>query len=524
MIPFEKKQLPLLFLLPCLSNYGAALGVGEHSVQSALGAPLLAEIPLTEFGGEQLIVGLAESAVHQRLGVASPERHSHLLFETILDEGPPRIRVSTRAPVSEPYVSFALSVKWPDGSLVRRYTLLLDPVGRASAASGTVIQRATGDRRFDSSIRTHRGDSLWRLARRLPRPENTNIAQAMNAVYRLNPHAFVGGDPARLKPDVPIQAPDAGQIESSPRRFQPVQTEPAHAVADSGTEAKAGTGSSADGNRAATAAIPANSKPPSPADGDLQDMLQGLKAGIAAAEAGKVRSKAHIAVLEQELSALVERYEALSKQTQALEQRVASRSDQPGSEQSVTALPAPARKALQFAGTMAGFAFAGYLVGLALAQGRRPKRPAGAKQSVLARIMGQKTKGSATYEQPYERPASATNESQAITPIPQPSGPEEEQSGVEDPGLVAAGYTAFGMYDEAESLLNEAILEQPERLDLKLQLLEFYSKISSDEQFETLAQSIEGDTDDPSVATRIELLRLQCSANDDEETARDTGT
>jgi len=62
-------------------------------------------------------------------------------------------------------------------------------------------------------IRASRGTSLWRLARQL-KPANSSINQTMAALYLANKHAFVGGNPNRLKQGALLQLPDTSRIKA----------------------------------------------------------------------------------------------------------------------------------------------------------------------------------------------------------------------------------------------------------------------------------------------------------------------
>lgn len=518
MIPFKKKQLPALLLLPYLSNGSYALSVGEHSLHSTLGTPLLLEIPLAELNdlsAAQLKVSLADPLDYQRLGVERKPFHTKLNFKTIVGSEKTYISVSSRETTTEPYVNFVMRVQWPEGSLIRRYTLLIDPAPAAKPTAARVVRKHDGtDTRFTSTVETRNGDSLWQLARRVQRPQGSNIAQVMNALYHINRHAFVGGSADKLIAGVPIKTPSAAQILAQARQFEAAvlqQSDPAPAPAQ---EAKATTGGRADSDSATTAVIPPGSSKPSISDPNMQDQLEGIKAGIGAAEAGKVRTKAHIAVLEHELNALVERYQVMSDKASALEQQ--------GERKSTTEVSLPAANAsgengnalLFFSGIMAGFAGAGYLLGQALATKKPRKNAAAGKRTWLAGLLGNTSQGSNTYEQPFKREITETavgNSSLTNTGISSDAGDDKDS---EDPGLVAAAYMAFGMQDDAENTLAEAILDYPQRTDLKMQLLELYCHAAMHEKFEGMAESILSGCDDTAVSTRVDLLRAQMPDGD----------
>jgi pilus assembly protein FimV len=531
MIPFRKKQLPALLLLPYLSNCGNALSLGEPSLQSALGAPLLAEIPLTELNklsDAQLSISLADPHDYQRLGVQRKQFHSKLDFKAVVGAGKAYIRVFSREATREPYVSFVLKVQWPDGSLIRHYTLLIDPSPALAQAPARLVQNQNGGNiRFTSTVQTRNGDSLWLLARRVQRPEGTNIAQVMNALYRINDHAFVAGQADKLLPGVPIKTPSAVQIAAEPRQFAAARSDRAAAITTTAAEIKPATGGSADSRKIVAAAAPGSTSKPSISDPHMQDQLEGIKAGIAAAEAGKVRNKAHIAVLEQELNALVERYEVLADKTRSLQAAESQKKVTASSRQNDNVSRQTGKSLLHFTAIMAGFAGAGYLLGQLLARPRKQQATKDNKRSMLARLMKQKPKGSNTYEKPFTNTAVDTVKGGTIKAGVR--GAYHNSDGAkdgkdEDASVIASAYMAFGLHEDAENALAESILEHPERLDLKMQLLELYCKASMHERFDGMAETIMSDTDDPAIMIRVELLRLQLPLEDASDDEADAAT
>ena len=242
MIPYKQKKLALLCAAPLIASQAFGLGVGNIEVSSQLGAPLAAEIPLNKLGQldeSQVRISLASRSDHERLGVESALFHQQLRFKPVVDRQSGRIRVTSELPVHEPFLNFVLSVEWPGGHLLREYILLLDPVPTLSAlpvpVNAAPASRAlpaatpTVSRRFESDTVIQPGDSLWRLARRMPRPAGTNLAQVMNALYSANPDAFVNGDPNRLKVLSPIKKPLAADIEQASRVFNARQASTATA-------------------------------------------------------------------------------------------------------------------------------------------------------------------------------------------------------------------------------------------------------------------------------------------------------
>ena len=67
----------------------------------------------------------------------------------------------------------------------------------------------------------------------------------MNALYQLNPQAFLRGDPARMRALVPLRAPSADEVAAAPRRLRapaPLADEAPAAIAHSARAAPAHPG------------------------------------------------------------------------------------------------------------------------------------------------------------------------------------------------------------------------------------------------------------------------------------------
>ncbi|WP_444998251.1 FimV/HubP family polar landmark protein [Aliikangiella sp. IMCC44359] len=87
-----------------------------------------------------------------------------------------------------------------------------------------------------------------------------------------------------------------------------------------------------------------------------------------------------------------------------------------------------------------------------------------------------------------------------------------------DPLGEADIYIAYGKYEQAESLLLEAIDDNPIRSDLKVKLMECYAENDDKEKFESLAQEVSQAVDAQEWSEQITSLREQAwSAEDGEE-------
>ena len=107
-----------------------ALSIGEISLQSRLGEPLRAVVPLGNIGTlseDQILVGRASEELHRNYGVDRAQYNSPLRFVLSVDaRGMASVMISTAQPLSEPFIDMVMEVRWPDGRAVKQFTLLLD--------------------------------------------------------------------------------------------------------------------------------------------------------------------------------------------------------------------------------------------------------------------------------------------------------------------------------------------------------------------------------------------------------------
>jgi pilus assembly protein FimV len=113
-----------------LPDTGYALGLGEIEVNSALNQKLNADIELLSAvpeDTETIIVKLASRKEFLRAGLDRPYLLNDLRFKSVLINGMPYIKVSSSGPIREPFLNFLVEIDWPNGHLLREYTVLLDP-------------------------------------------------------------------------------------------------------------------------------------------------------------------------------------------------------------------------------------------------------------------------------------------------------------------------------------------------------------------------------------------------------------
>lgn len=128
-----KKHTALGFAISMALSYPvalSALGLGEIRSNSQLNQPLRAQIDLLSTSAQeagQLQVRLASPDVFSRVGIDRPPILENLKFTPTMQNGKPVIMVSSDQALNEPFLNFLLEVSWPQGQLLKEYTVLLDP-------------------------------------------------------------------------------------------------------------------------------------------------------------------------------------------------------------------------------------------------------------------------------------------------------------------------------------------------------------------------------------------------------------
>jgi len=244
----------------------SALGLGEIKLNSTLNQPLDAEIKLLrlrELGEGEILVNVASREDFQRAGVDRVFFLNDLKFE-IIPENPsgPIIKVTSRKVVREPFLNFLLETQWPNGRILREYTLLMDlpvfgdesaravtpaaisrpePVVSQPAVVASVRESASvaepaasapereaeqpavesqPQRAAAPAKRVEGGvygpvsssDTLWEIALKARPDRSYSVQQTMLAIQRLNPEAFINGNINLLRKGQVLRLPKASQI------------------------------------------------------------------------------------------------------------------------------------------------------------------------------------------------------------------------------------------------------------------------------------------------------------------------
>ncbi|MCV4261384.1 FimV/HubP family polar landmark protein [Pseudomonas capsici] len=257
MVQVRKLVLAIAAASALSSGMAQALGLGELSVKSTLNQPLVAEIELTQAQGldaAQVVPSLATTADFAQAGVTRQAFLNDLTFTPVINaSGKSVLRITSSKPVRDPYVKFLVQVLWPNGRLLREYSLLLDPpkfspeAAAAAAAAApaapaaapaqlpTVAPPATAPAPAAPSAPapapeaalpppaadkpaqyvTTNNDTLWEIAAKV-RTAGT-VQQTMLAIQALNPDAFIGGNINRLKKGQVLRLPTPQQTTALPQ-------------------------------------------------------------------------------------------------------------------------------------------------------------------------------------------------------------------------------------------------------------------------------------------------------------------
>lgn len=248
------------------SEFAHALGLGEVTLQSSLNQPLRAEIELLDaktLAQGEVVPTLASAEDFNKAGVDRLYFLTDLKFTPVLrPDGKSVIQVTSSKPVREPYLNFLVEVMWPNGRLLREYTLLLDPplyspetaaaaapqlpivppaprqqvpVRSAPPAAAVGPSGGTAGAPASGEYRTTSRDTLWEIAER--HSQGGSVHQTMLAIQELNPNAFMGGNINRMKQGQVLRLPTAEQIRAR------TQTEAIAQVAEQNAAWRQGLGS-----------------------------------------------------------------------------------------------------------------------------------------------------------------------------------------------------------------------------------------------------------------------------------------
>ncbi len=275
MLQVRKLVLAVAAATAFSSSLTYALGLGDLSVKSSLNQPLDAEISLLEvrdLTSVEIKSQLASPEDFSKAGVGREYFLTDLKFTPVLnDKGKSVIRVTSGKPVKEPYLNFVVEILWPNGRLLREYTILLDPplyipqqvvyapqpatitspsrpaasvqqpVPRPQATAPVQAARSQTTARSTNALqgsdyRVQKNDTLWDIAARVG--GGTAVHQTMLAIQDLNPDAFIDGNINRMKSGQVLRLPTEQQINSRSRAEAIAQVAKQNSSWKTGSETK----------------------------------------------------------------------------------------------------------------------------------------------------------------------------------------------------------------------------------------------------------------------------------------------
>lgn len=249
----------LLTAVALIGPSALAVGLGSVNVESRLNQPLRAEIPLLSVSqgeADKIQAQLASPEDFERIGLDRPAVLTQLDFSVDKSGTRPVIRVSSERPVRDPFLTFLVRLEWPQGQLLREYTVLLDPPALAPAAApaparepSRAVERESGaaqaekqaTREASSPSATtaaetpqparqptprgeavpggagrygpvNAGETLWSIANRTRPDQSISVNQMMLALLRTNPDAFYRDNINALKRGAVLRIPDIGEL------------------------------------------------------------------------------------------------------------------------------------------------------------------------------------------------------------------------------------------------------------------------------------------------------------------------
>ncbi len=485
-----------------LAGQASALGVGDITLHSALNQPLDADIELLDvgdLGADEIEVRLAGADVFAAAGVERLQFLNELRFSPVLQgRGGNRIHVSSSRPVQEPYLNFLVEVARPNGRIVREFTVLLDPLGYTprmlpAARSGIEPQRqsstpAPAPRSAAAVVDpallepgdeylARPNDNLWAISGRLRGAGNADRAQLMEALYQLNPQAFVNADRHRLK---------AGARLRLPAGYQPERGEPG-AVKEAAVEVLP----------PADAAVVEN------APAALVEAQRQADAEAEALARQREELSQRMDDLQRQLQALQEQLQQRDRQVAELQQQLARRqavrpvAPPPAAAAPSVAQPVETPTDSQYWRWMIVLLLVLALLGVLLLRRRREEAPVPAvepKRRVALNLPLRRAP-----RPPAAAPAPAKVEEQARPPVAVPSSPPPSPppapAAAPRAAMAAADkldgadiYIAYGRYGQARDLLRQVLAEQPQRLSARMKLLLVLAELGDAAGFDALAE------------------------------------
>lgn len=524
-----------------------ALALGRVSVQSHLGQPLRAEIDIPSISNEEaasLQVGAGNPETFRAASMEFNPMVTEMRF--VLERRPNGrtvLRISSERAIDEPFLDMIIDVSWSNGRLVRGYTLLLDPPNVKAAATpapvlpiapASSIQAApataaptapvtappvpTEPTKSQTSpaqeqVTVRSGDTAGRIAL-AHKPAQATLEQMLVGLLRANPHAFQKGNVNRMKAGVVLDLPTETAVTeisaAEARRMIVAQSQDFNdyrrrlAAAAPAHDMESPT-------RSAVGSVQAEVKEPeaAPPVPDKLTLSKGTVETTDSAEAkiASERQKNEAAARQDELNRNLEELKQLEAST-ATEPATASVPEPAASDTSAPAsvsVPAavPPHEAPKAAPAQPPTTTGpGLLDSLQTALAHPNTLPAaGGLAALLALLLGWRAyqrrkahsdslEGDTEPEETADGQSVDTDEAQGPVSSMMYSPSQLDAGGDVDPIAEADVYLAYGRDKQAEEILLEALRLHPERINVRLKLLEIYAQRRDTSAFAAIATEV----------------------------------
>ena len=195
--------------LAVFAGQALALNLGNLSIQSKVGEPLVAQIAVqvnpTEVDSlKDIQAALASPEMYQRLGITSSATQAQLRVSLVKGskQEPVAIKISSdevlKLAPNEVFLDALVELRWSAGLVRRVYTLMVADQAKVEVKSG---------------------ETLTEIATKVMADfDDANLDQALIALYRANPQAFAGGSIHRLMAGSELKLPSKAMVQSVPKQ------------------------------------------------------------------------------------------------------------------------------------------------------------------------------------------------------------------------------------------------------------------------------------------------------------------
>lgn len=571
------RRLWLLCALAIFANPLAhGVGLGQLELESALNQEFSAEIELTNVRGlepEEIRPGLASQEDFERVGIDRGYLLTDLRFDVIRnDAGNMAVKITSTRAIVEPYLNFLVEVLWPNGRILREYTVLLDPpvfgqggveristpsTSQAAAPSSrpaqqqstqperrepepparTPSRRPTPVASMDEYGMTGPGDTLWAIALET-RPDNSiSVQQMMLALKRANPDAFINDNINLLKAGYVLRVPDAGDInretfesavarvEQDNQAFQSYRggsnTTAAQRDASPRRTGSGDTSGASSQGELRLVASDDSAGERAGAGGASRQEVQQLENQLSVAEEDLDRARRNNNELNTRLTDLEDQIETLNEIVKLKDDQLAAlraevqrlMSEQDTAPATPQPAPAPAGSLLSnplVLGALALLVVIAAAGGLIFMRRRRAASDDDFEEEEFTAIAQSGVDADADEGLEEQEPALSLQE-------------EDEDVSPQTSDVISEAeiYIAYGRFPQAITFLQNAVESEPDRADIQLKLLEVYVQTEDATAFNLQLEKLKALGDEDATAQALELQKQIPGAAETAEAAMD---